>query len=408
VRLPSAPPGKALIFSTPHLDIAAVPSRFRLIVSEETSRLIVEEGPLRATRRTDGASVLVERGSFLECGTKGSMSSLPLAAPGGRMVGDFDSHVFYDWVPSTQSINGSLVRSMSRPGLQGPGLLHLDYSIPNTEIVWVSNGYPKSEDWSAYAGVSFWFNGSRSGREVILELWENKDPKQPGSNFERFWYNFQDLAVGWKKFEVPWREFKRHAFPNSPDDGFTQKEMWGVCLIMTGWGGASKGACEFDQIELLPSVAKGPEKPWKSIFDGTTLDVFERQTSNPTDVWHIVNGALLVDPGTKRREAMRTMKTVDDAEVRVRFDVIQDIDRLYFSIRQDPEGRYMVAFANETAWELKGRPHELIFVCRGEDVSATLDGRSVAIEPLGRPKSGRLQFGATSPGLRIFAIDYRR
>jgi serine/threonine-protein kinase len=408
VSVPALPSGKALVFSTPHLDVQASPSTFRLIVGDASTQLLVERGTLRATRRADGSSTLLQEGASLECGGKDLMATRTICVAGGRLVADFDSHVGSDWIPSRESTSASVVRSVAHPGLQGTGSLRLEYAVPPTEMVWVTKMYPASQDWSAYSGVTFWFKGSRSQTELILELWENRDSEKRGAEPERFWYRFKDDFLGWKKFDAPWAEFKRRPFPNTPDDGFTRKEMWGVCIIIPGNGRERRGTCEFDQIELLPPAAPGPEKPWKSIFDGTTLDVFERQTSNPTDVWHIVNGALVVDPGNKRREAMRTTKTLDDAEVRVRFDVIQDIDRLYFAIRQDSEGRYMVAFANETAWELKGRPHELIFVCRGEDVSATLDGRSVAIEPLGRPKAGRLQFSATSPGLRIFSIDYRR
>ena len=93
--------------------------------------------------------------------------------------------------------------------------------------------------------------------------------------------------------------------------------------------------------------------------------------------------------------------------VRIRFDIQKDLDRFTLGIRQGPEGRYLVAWSNEQVRDLKGRPHELIFVCRGEDVSATLDGKGVPIEPAGRPREGRLQIGALGPGLRILSIDYR-
>jgi hypothetical protein len=180
--------------------------------------------------------------------------------------------------------------------------------------------------------------------------------------------------------------------------------MWGLCFILHGWGGAKQGSCEIDQIELLQPATPGPQKPWVPIFDGRNLDGFYRPT---TDVWRISNGALVCDPNAKNREAMRTSKLLGDAEVRIRFDILQDIDRIYFAIRQEEDGRYMVSWTTEQVRELKGRPHELLFVCRGEDVSATLDGNRVPIEPSGRPREGCLHFGCSSPGLRIFSIDYR-
>ena len=96
-----------------------------------------------------------------------------------------------------------------------------------------------------------------------------------------------------------------------------------------------------------------------------------------------------------------------DAEVRIRFDVVEDPESFYFAIRQGFEGRFTVGWYNAQAVELIGSPHELVFLCRGDSVSATLDGRSVPIEPEGRPREGALQFGSTRPGLRIFSIDYR-
>jgi serine/threonine protein kinase len=405
VSLPSAPPGKPLVFSTPHLDVQAAPSYFRLIVTGRSTRLLVERGALRATRRADGLSTLVEQGFALECGGKDLMTTQPLGLPGGRVVADFDSHVVSDWFPYAQSNGGSMVRSLSRPGLQGPGALRLEYSVPDGELAWVNQSFPTPQDWSAYSGISFWFNGSRVGSDVILELLENRDPNQPGSQSERFWYKFRDTFTGWKKFEVPWSEFFRHEFANTPNDGFTRKEMWGLCLILFGAGGFRKGVCEFDQIELMPPASAGKGEPWQPLFDGKSMDGFNRP-DQPT--WRIEKGALAWDPAAKVRDALRTIKSFDDAEVRIRFDILQDLDWFYFAIRQENDSRYRVGWAAEPIRGMKGRPHELVFVCRGEDVSARLDGISVPIEPSGRPREGRLQIGAGGPGLRIFSIDYRR
>ena len=104
---------------------------------------------------------------------------------------------------------------------------------------------------------------------------------------------------------------------------------------------------------------------------------------------------------------MRTLKSFGDAEVRIRFDVIQDLDRIYFAIRQDVDGRYMVTLTTDQIRELKGRPHELIFVCRGESVSASLDGNNVPILVSERRRDGALQIGTSGAGLRLFSIDYR-
>jgi hypothetical protein len=271
-------------------------------------------------------------------------------------------------------------------------------------MVWVSQGYPAPQDWSAHPGLSFWFQGSQAGSDVFLEVLENKDPDKPGSQSERWWYKIKDDFTGWKKFDVPWGDFQRRAFAGSPDDGFSGKEMWGINLIVTGYGGSRKGFCEFDQIELMPPSPEGKGAPWRALFDGKTLDGFARQAD---DVWRVVNGALAWNPAATQRDAMRTTKSFGDGEVRIRFDVLQEPEWFYFAIRQAADGDYKVSWPLDQARELKGRPHELVFVCRGEAVSASLDGRSVPLVPEGRPREGSLQFGSSGPGLRILAIDYR-
>jgi tRNA A-37 threonylcarbamoyl transferase component Bud32 len=404
VSLPKPPPGSPLVFSTPHVDVQASPSTFRLIVGASSTQLIVERGTLRATRRADGSSTLVGEGTSMECGGKDLMSTRPICAPGGRLVADFDSHVELDWIPARGSNNASIVRSVVHPGLQGSGSLRLEFVVPPNEMVWVTQMYPASQDWSAFSGISFWFNGLQSQGEIILELWENRDLEKRGSEPERFWYKFKDDFLGWKKFDAGWAEFKRRPFPNTPDDGFTRKEMWGVCIIIPGESRERRGVCEIDQLELLPPASQGPGAPWTPIFDGKTLDGFVRQSS---PVWIVANGALIWDPASPNREAMQTSKLFDDAEVRIRFDVLHDMNYLYFAIRQDEVGRYLTGWNPQQIRELKGRPHELIFVCRGESVSATLDGQSVPITPSGRPRRGRLQFGGSGEGMRIFSVEYR-
>jgi hypothetical protein len=404
VSIPSALPGRPLMFSTPHLDVQSAPASFRLIVTPRSTRLLVERGALRATRRADGVAVLVEQGLGLECGTKGLMAPEPLAAPGGRLIADFESHLESDWVPGVQSPKGTLALSTSRPGLQGSGSLKMQYSVPATEMVWASGNYAAPQDWSGYSGLSFWFNGAKAGSEIFVEVLENVEPNQPGRNNERFWYGFKDDFAGWKKFDVIWAQFKRRSFPNSPNDGFTRKEVWGMSLIVIAPDVVRRAVAEFDQIELMGPVPVVSEEPWKPIFDGKTLDGFVRE--GPA-TWRVENGALVRDPAVQESNAMQTSLKFGDAEIRIRFDLVQDLQYIWFAARQGADGNYSVGWSNDEVLNLKGRPHELIFVCRGESVSATLDGKSVPIEAQGRPRTGALQFDTTGTGLRIFSIEQR-
>jgi tRNA A-37 threonylcarbamoyl transferase component Bud32 len=404
VTIPAVLPGKPLVLSTPHLDVQSAPASFRLIVAPGSTRLLVDQGALRATRRADGVSLLVEQGSSLECDDKGSRAPEPLSAPGGRLVEDFESHVDVYWAAGTQSSKGSLVRSKSA-GIQGSGSIRMEYSVPAGEMVWAGAFYTLARDWSAFPGISFWFNGAKTNSQIAFEILENVNPRQPGSNNERFWHVFRDDFIGWKKFELGWAQFRRRPFANAPDDGFERKEIWGMSLIVLAPDAAArKGIAEFDQIELMGTSPETSPEPWRSIFDGKTMDTFVRE--GPA-TWHLENGLLVHDTTVPGNNAMQTRTSFRDADVRVRFDVVQDMDNFWFAIRQGADGSYSAGWWREEVRALRGRPHDLIFVCRGETVSATLDGQTVPVEARGRPREGPLQFDASAPGLRIFSIDYR-
>jgi tRNA A-37 threonylcarbamoyl transferase component Bud32 len=403
LTIPAVLPGRPLVFSTPHLDVQSSPASFRLIVSPGSTRLLVDQGALRATRRADGVSLLVEQGYSLECGGKGPKSPEALASPGSRLIEDFESHVDVYWAHGVQSPKGTLVRSRS-PGIQGTGAIRLDYTIPIGEMGWAGTYYPVARDWSAFSGVSFWFNGAKTGSQISFEILENTNPRQPGSNNERFWHVFRDDFTGWKKFELPWAKFRRRPFSNAPDDGFERKEVWGMSLIVLALDGDRKGIAEFDQIELMGTPPEASQEPWTPIFDGKNLSGFVRE--GPA-TWHVDKGMLVQDPTVPGNNAMQTRTSFRDADIRIRFDVVQDLDNLWFAIRQGADGNYSAGWYREEVRALRGRPHELIFACRGETVSASLDGKNVPVEVQGRPREGPLQFDASAPGLRILAIDYR-
>ena len=271
-------------------------------------------------------------------------------------------------------------------------------------MVWAGSYYPVARDWSPFSGVSFWFNGAKTGSQIAVEILENLNPRQQGSNHERFWHVFRDDFIGWKKFELPWTQFRRRPFDKSPDDGFERKEIWGMSLIVLAFDGVRQGIAEFDQLELTGPSPAASQEPWKPIFDGKSMDRFVRE--GPA-TWHVENGVLVHDTKVPGHNAMQTKTSFRDADVRVRFDVVQDLDNIWFAIRQGADGSYATGWWREEVRALRGRPHELIFVCRGESVSATLDGQSVPVEARGRPREGPLQFDASAPGLRIYSIDYR-
>jgi len=85
---------------------------------------------------------------------------------------------------------------------------------------------------------------------------------------------------------------------------------------------------------------------------------------------------------------------------------VKDCDRLWFLFRQDAGGGYGVDLTNQLK-ALEGKPHELIYTGKGDQVTATLDGNPITIEVSAAHKSGCLQFNASGKVARILSMDVR-
>jgi hypothetical protein len=105
------------------------------------------------------------------------------------------------------------------------------------------------QDWSAYDGLSFWFNGSGSGTTFELILSDNKsDPSQDTA--ERFHATFTDDFAGWHYISLPWDVFYRGAWqpPGAPDDGLTLTEMWAYAIALPS---GTSGTFYIDELALM-------------------------------------------------------------------------------------------------------------------------------------------------------------
>jgi hypothetical protein len=142
-----------------------------------------------------------------------------------------------------------------------------------------------------------------------------------------------------------------------------------------------------------------PAKPWKPLFDGTTLGCLRNGGSG----WKVEGGALVPLPGVD--DAAQTREDFTDGEIRVKFE-LKDAERLWFCLRQGAGVGYAVEFKHDIK-ALEGKPHELILEGRGEQVKATLDGKPVSVSVNGPSKSGCLQFNGTGKVVRILSIDVR-
>lgn len=142
---------------------------------------------------------------------------------------------------------------------------------------------------------------------------------------------------------------------------------------------------------------------WKPIFDGKTTRFMVREAMN---YWLVQDGALVRDV-TKSDQAAQTNTDFADGQFRFRFTV-QNGTHLYFAVRQAGGGQTRVAFNKPELDALPAGIHELLFTCRGADVSATLDGNPVKVlfEGKALPR-GRVQFNVTNGDFRLLAFDMR-
>jgi hypothetical protein len=144
---------------------------------------------------------------------------------------------------------------------------------------------------------------------------------------------------------------------------------------------------------------KSAKENWQAVFDGRTSECLR-----PNSSWKVERGALVNDPG--EANAAQTIQEYENGEMRIRFEG-KDLISLYFAMRQSDRGGYSVLFDKTQSKSMEGRPHELVFVCQGERVTATIDGKPVTFQKVEPSKKGCLQFNATGGAVRILSIEYR-
>ncbi|HLY11037.1 MAG TPA: hypothetical protein VKW04_17175, partial [Planctomycetota bacterium] len=150
------------------------------------------------------------------------------------------------------------------------------------------------------------------------------------------------------------------------------------------------------------SVDSPGEKAWKPLFDGKTKESVLR---GDAPGWKM-DGAVIVNV-PEVNDAAQTKETFTDGAVRVRFEV-QDVTQIWFNLRQG--GAAGVGYSlnlEDNLKALEGKPHELIYSAKGDQVTATLDGKPLSVRMEGAAASGVLQFNAKGKRFAVLSLDFR-
>jgi beta-glucanase (GH16 family) len=136
-----------------------------------------------------------------------------------------------------------------------------------------------SQDWSAYAGFSFWLYGNNSGTQLFIDVLDNRNPGSTTDDAERFTFTIADNFSGWQKFQKPFSEFTRKEIGNgAPNDGFTLDHVYGWAFGATSTAGNAY-TYYLDDVQVY-GVA--PPRPLTVGFSARSYSVQEGGTGTAT------------------------------------------------------------------------------------------------------------------------------
>jgi len=147
---------------------------------------------------------------------------------------------------STAAISTTDANPASTVPGQGAGnhVLKLDLNV----IAWagVTHAFENAgatawvtQDWSAYAGISFYLYGTGAGTDLFIDVLDNRNPGSTKDDAERWTLAFKDNFTGWKLIEIPFASMTRKEIGNgAPNDGFGLTEVHGWGFGTLGTGGA--------------------------------------------------------------------------------------------------------------------------------------------------------------------------
>ncbi|MGK5499116.1 glycoside hydrolase family 3 N-terminal domain-containing protein [Streptomyces sp. URMC 125] len=200
-------------------------------------------------RRRRARTALGTLGALLALLATGLTPTAAAADP-TRTVDDFDG-AFPGPIGTYGSNAGdtpkiSQVAAEARPGANAFNqAMRVEYGIS----AWggFDHSLTTAEDWSGFAGLSFWVKGTGSGQRVQFEV---KDGGPNAGQAELWAGYFTDDTDGWKQVRTPFEDFVRrpdYQPAGAPADGVLGLTgMWGYAVNLP----AAAGTLEFDQVEL--------------------------------------------------------------------------------------------------------------------------------------------------------------
>jgi hypothetical protein len=139
-----------------------------------------------------------------------------------------------------------------------------------------------------------------------------------------------------------------------------------------------------------------------ALFDGKTLSCLDTEC---TADWKVEKGAIVNAKSDYGNGQSRD--DFSDGILRFRFE-ITSAQEINFAVRQGPGAQYLVTFGKSECAALVGKAHELVFVCDGNSVTATLDGKAATVKTTGQARSGRFKFQVDHGVLRVLGISFQK
>jgi beta-glucanase (GH16 family) len=157
--------------------------------------------------------------------------------------------------------------ALALPDQSGPNtVLKFDTSIKNGGWGGFTHAFASPaadkwlpQDWSPYAGISFWLYGNKTGGTLFIDILDNRVEGSKTDDAERWTYRIPDDFAGWKEIQVPFEAFVRKEISNSaPNDGFTLSQIHGYAIGAVGTVEMGAHSNYVDQVKLYGTAPARP------------------------------------------------------------------------------------------------------------------------------------------------------